>query len=177
MSFTETVPWFMPGALLAVIVSVLARRELARALAVWPSVATLLVVSVGLILAATLTPLRNALEEGAAGSGSCDLARIGLPSPEEVIRFGSTDIVPNVLLFVPLGIAIGIAPRSWKKLMLLTIAIAAPALIESAQLVVTALARGCESADVVDNLLGLTIGLAIGTAVGVIQNWGRGRAP
>ena len=45
-------------------------------------------------------------------------------------------------------------------------AIALPFAIEATQLLVPLLGRGCESADVVDNLIGLAIGLAIGLVAG-----------
>lgn len=165
LNFTEIVPWFLPGALLAVIVGVATQRPVARALAVSASSAIALVASLGLIVAATLTPLRLALESDVAGSGRCDLSRLGFPSLEEVTIHGAYDIGPNVLLFVPLGLAIGLAPRSRQKIVVMVAAVATPFLIEVTQLLVPALARGCESADVIDNLFGLALGLTIAAVV------------
>lgn len=161
MSFFENVPWFLPGVVVAVILGALTQRRLAQALAIEPSRAASLVACVGLIVAATLTPLRLTLESGAAGSGQCDMSRLGLPSFEEVTRLGASDIGPNVLLFIPLGLVLGSSPRSWQKMWLILAAIVAPVLIEWTQMVLPALGRGCESADVVDNLLGLALGLTI----------------
>jgi hypothetical protein len=42
-------------------------------------------------------------------------------------------------------------------------AIALPFAIETTQMVVPVIERGCQSADVFDNLTGLAVGLAIGT--------------
>jgi glycopeptide antibiotics resistance protein len=161
MSFFENVPWFLPGVLVAIVLGVVMQRPVARALAMSPRNAASLVVCIGLVVAATLTPLRLALESGVAGSGRCDLSRLGLPSFDEISRLGASDIAPNVLLFIPLGFVIGSSHRSWQKMSLILAAIAAPVLIEVTQMVVPVLGRGCESADVVDNLLGLTLGLLL----------------
>jgi len=165
MQFADVVPWFLSVALLFAVVGVAARRPAAQALAVSPAIATALVASMGLVVAATLTPLRHALESGAVGSGRCDLTRLRLPSLEELMSFEANDIGLNVLLFVPLGVTIGLAPRSRQKIVLVVVAVATPVVVEATQLLVPALARGCESADVIDNLLGLGLGLAITTVV------------
>lgn len=166
MNFTDTVPWFVPGALLSVTLGVAAQGPVARALGVPRAIATALVVSLGLIVSATLTPLWIALETDAAGSGRCDLSRLGLPSLQDVVRSGANDIGPNILLFVPLGMAVGLAPRSWRKAVIFAAAVATPLLIEVTQLLLPVLARGCESADVFDNLVGLALGMTSAAVVG-----------
>lgn len=80
----------------------------------------------------------------------------------------STDVALNILLFVPLGWAIGVAPRSMRKLIVLLWAATLPAVIEAVQLQVSELRRGCESADVVDNLTGLAIGLVAGHVIRLV---------
>ena len=166
MNLTDTVPWFVPGALLSVALGLAIQRPVARALAVPPALATALIVSLGLIVSATLTPLWIALESDVAGTGRCDLSRLGLPSLGDLVRSGSNDIGPNILLFVPLGLAVGLVPRSWQKAVVFGAAVAAPLLIEVTQLLVPVLARGCESADVFDNLLGLALGLTTAAVLG-----------
>lgn len=163
MDLLEIVPWFLPCALLSVVVGVTTRRSVARFLAVSPAMAAALIASAGLTIAATLTPLRDALESSAAGSGVCDLSRLRPPSLEEVIGSGASDVALNLLLFVPLGLTIGLAPRSGQKAVLVLVASAMPVAIEATQLLLPVLARGCESADVVDNLLGLGLGLTTAT--------------
>lgn len=158
-------PWFLPGALLAVIVGVATQRPVARFLAVSPAIATALVASMGLAVAATLTPLRRAIESGVVGSDQCDLSRLGIPSLDELSHFDATDVGLNLMLFVPLGLAIGLGPRSRQKFVLLVAAVATPVVIEVTQLLLPALACGCESADVVDNLLGLALGLTTASVV------------
>ena len=88
------------------------------------------------------------------------------PPPLGLLR-GLNDVSLNVALFVPLGFAIALLPRSRRSLAVLVAAIAFPFVIEATQALVTPLGRGCESADVVDNLLGLAAGLA----AGVVARW------
>jgi len=75
------------------------------------------------------------------------------------------DSLLNVVFFVPLGVVIGLAPRTTRKVALILAAGLLPFVIESTQLLVPALARSCESADVFDNLTGLAVGLVTGPAI------------
>jgi glycopeptide antibiotics resistance protein len=159
----HVLPWFLPGTALAAVVGLLAGRPLARALRTSYWVACLLVVGFGMVVAATLTPLRGAFNPDAIG-GTCDLSRIGLAPLGDLLRFGDSSL--NVALFIPLGVALGLLPGSKGKVMLVVGAIAMPFVIETTQLLVPALERGCQSADVFDNLTGLLVGLLIGTGVG-----------
>jgi glycopeptide antibiotics resistance protein len=138
-------------------------RAVGVALSVRPVVAWVLLLSLGVILAATLTPLHDAFE-GGRGSGTCDFSRIGLAPIDELRRLG--DVSLNVLIFIPFGLAIGIVPRSRRKAAIVAAGVALPFAIEAIQLLVPVLARACQSADVVDNLTGLIVGLAAGTVVG-----------
>jgi glycopeptide antibiotics resistance protein len=153
-------PWLLPGVAISVVVSIAVSGAVGRALGVRRAVAWVMVLSLGIILAATLTPQLEALEFGARGSSSCDLSRLGLAPLREVLRLGDTG--GNILMFIPLGVAIGLVPRSRRKAAVVIAAIALPFGIETIQLLVPALDRACESADVVDNLTGLVIGLAGG---------------
>ena len=113
-----------------------------------------------MIVAATLTPLHGDLNFAAVG-GTCDFSRMGLAPIRDLLRMGDTSL--NVFLFMPLGIAIGLIGRSRPKAVVLAGAIALPFVIETTQLLVPALDRGCQSADVFDNLTGLAVGLIVGT--------------
>jgi glycopeptide antibiotics resistance protein len=130
-----------------------------------------LIVSLGIILSATLTPLGGSLDFDTVIPGSCDFSRIGLP-PLGSFR-GLNDTSLNVLLFIPLGFSVALLPRSRRALTVILAAIALPFVVEATQLLLPALARGCESADVVDNLTGLAIGLVGGlvvrSVVGVVE--------
>jgi len=159
-------PWFVPGVIIALVVGTVAARPVARALSARPAVAWLLVTSFGIVLAATLTPTDNALASGDTSSGACDLSRIGLAPWGELTVVSATSL--NVLLFVPLGVAIGLLPRSRARTIIAAAAVLLPFAIEAIQLLVPALDRICQSADVVDNLAGLAIGLLGGLAVGRI---------
>jgi glycopeptide antibiotics resistance protein len=159
----HVLPWFLPGTALAAVVGLAAGRRLARALHTGYWVAVFLVIGLGMVIAATLTPLRGTFNPNAIG-GTCDLSRIGLAPLHDLLRFGDTSL--NVALFIPLGAALGLVTRSRRKAILVIGAIALPFVIETTQLLVPALERGCQSADVFDNLTGLVIGLVIGTGVG-----------
>jgi len=161
---SRALPWFLPGLAISVAIGLVASGGVGRALGVRRALAAALIVSLGTILSATLTPLRAALQFGAVGTGSCDFSRIGLAPLSELLRFNDTSL--NVLLFMPLGVSIAFMPRSRPVVIILVAAIALPFAVEMTQLLVPWLDRACESADVVDNLTGLVLGLAGGAVVG-----------
>ena len=166
----STVPWLLPGSLVAFVLSAALSPPVARVLGVRRVVAWVLLLSFGVIISATLTPLRGAFA-GDVGSGTCDFSRLGPASIEELQT--DRDAFLNMLIFVPFGLAIGVCPRSRLKATIVAAAVALPFAIEAIQLLVPALARGCQSADVADNLVGLVIGLAAGAVVGWILPAGR----
>lgn len=161
MNFIDSVPWFLPSFLVSIAVSLGINQRVARALAVSRMIAMATIVSLGLILSATLSPL-GAFESNAIGSGSCDFKRVGLASPNELMAVSVNDALLNVVLFVPLGLAIGLARRSRHIVVLIVAGVALPFAIEATQLLAHSLARACESADVFDNLTGLVFGLVAG---------------
>ncbi len=161
-----TLPWLLPGAAISAVVGVLAGGIVARALRTNRAVGTLLVFSLGVIVSATLTPVGGELVLDGGARGACDLSRIGLPA---LGLFRSlNDASLNVLLFFPFGLAIALLPRSRRSAVVLLGAVLLPFVIEATQLLVPAISRGCESADVIDNLLGLAAGLAVGVALRVV---------
>ena len=94
---------------------------------------------------------------------TCDFSRTWLATPRDL---GSTDdAVINILLFMPFGFAVGTIPASWRKVAVILLAAALPFAIEGTQLFAVPLARGCQAADVVDNLTGLVIGIVAGWPV------------
>ena len=157
-------PWFLPGAVIALVVGIVCSGPVSRTLRVGRRVAWFIVVILGIILAATMTPQREALAYGARGPDSCDFSRVGLAPISELLRFNDTGL--NVLMFIPLGTTIGLLPRSRRTAAVVIAAIALPFAIEAAQLLLPVLDRACESADVVDNLTGLVLGLGGGVAAG-----------
>jgi hypothetical protein len=154
---------FGPGLAIAFAVSLLTFGFVSRALGISKVHGWALVMSVGLVLAATITPSREALLLGIQGSGTCDFSQIGLPSMSELTHLSDASL--NVLLFIPLGITIGGCPESSGRSMLLVSALVLPIAIELIQLVLVPLGRECQSSDVVDNVLGLVIGLVVGSAL------------
>ena len=164
--------WFWPGVLISLALGIVFGRRLGRALRISRALATALILGVGLIASATLTPSREALTQGAIGTGTCQIGRIGPASIVELLSFG--DPTFNVLLFVPLGVALGLLPVSRRMAALVIAAVILPFAIETIQLLATGLGRGCQSSDVADNLTGLVIGLVIGL-VGRRLSAGQGR--
>jgi hypothetical protein len=145
------IPWFVPALLISAILAMLVGPTVARWLRVPLPVAVLLVASAGAVVSATLTPIPGPAES----LGSCDFRRVG-PAPLWALA-RPNEISLNVLLFVPLGIAVGMLPRTRRGLSVLALAVASPLLVEATQALVPVLGRGCQSADVVDNLTGLIL--------------------
>jgi hypothetical protein len=163
------VAWFWPGLVISIVVSVVLSVPVGRALRVrWP-IAMILLLGLGFIAAATLTPSREALRFGTVGSGTCDLSRIGLAPIADLFPPG--DPTFNVLLYIPVGAVIGLFPRSRRKVVLIVAAVALPIVIETIQLFATGLDRACQSADVSDNLTGLIIGIVLGLCLGAIARF------
>jgi glycopeptide antibiotics resistance protein len=148
-------PGFIPGVGASLVVSGLASGRVARALGSSRFLSFALIASIGVVASATLTPFTGG---PAPHPGSCDMSRISVAPLHDLLRVG--DVSGNVMLFVPLGVCIALLPASRLRLMLVVAAAAYPVAIESTQLLVPALNRTCESADVFDNLTGLAVGLA-----------------
>jgi VanZ family protein len=159
-SFVRVVPLSALVFVVAVIAAVVFSPIVARRLRTPRPVATLLLFGLGFVIAATLTPDAEAMA-GVVSDGICDVSRIGLAPIEELARVSDASL--NVLLFIPLGLAVGLLPRTRTAGMVTIAAISLPFVVEIIQLLMTALGRGCETADVFDNLLGLALGIALGT--------------
>lgn len=149
----------------SLIVAIALSPAVAVRLGVRRPVAAALIVGFGLVVSATLMPTTSALQ-GNPSDGVCDLSRLSLPRPSELRWVTSASL--NVLLFVPLGLAVGLLPRTRPAGIVALAAISLTFVVEGIQLVVTPLGRGCHSADIIDNLLGLAIGMIIGGAVHVL---------
>ena len=120
----------------------------------------LLLFGFGFVIAATLTPDAEAVA-GVVANGICDVSRVGLAPVESLTRVSSASL--NVLLFIPLGLAVGLLPRTRSAAMVTVVAFSLTFVVETIQLLMTVLGRGCQTADLFDNLLGLAIGIALGT--------------
>jgi glycopeptide antibiotics resistance protein len=160
-------PWFLPGIAVSMAIGLFACRAVGKLLGVRPLLAWTILVAFGVIVSATLTPLRGALDFAAIATGTCDLSRIGLAPIAQLIQFDDTSL--NVALFIPLGIAIGLVPAFGPRATLILASTALPFGIETIQLLTPILDRGCQSADIVDNLTGLLAGIVVGTALRFIR--------
>jgi glycopeptide antibiotics resistance protein len=158
----SNVAWFAPGLVVSAVVALAVCGRVANLLGTRPFVGWLLVFSLGTIVAATLTPIHE-VEHGVNGVGTCDLSRFGLAPLADLRSLNDTSL--NVLLFIPLGVAIGFLPDGRRKVLLAAGAVALPFVIEGTQLLATSLHRGCQSADVSDNLTGLALGLIVGLSL------------
>jgi glycopeptide antibiotics resistance protein len=159
-------PGFAPGVVVSIVVAYLTSTAVGGFFRVGRIVGGALVFGLLVIVSATLTPGGNAPRLDGL---SCDLSRIGLAPLGDLLRISEVSL--NVVLFIPLGAAIGLLPRSRRKTVVLAAAVALPFVIETIQLLVPLLERACQSADVSDNLTGLLIGLGVGTLTG----WGVAR--
>lgn len=159
-SIAAELPWLVPGIAIAIVVSIVGSDSVGRWLGIRRFVAWFLLFSVGVILSGTLSPLAGVEAVGDGAARTCDLTRTWLASEAEIVN--GPDVALNVMLFIPVGLALGTSRISWRTALVLLIAITIPFAIESTQLLVTSLHRACQSADVVDNLTGLTVGLITG---------------
>jgi hypothetical protein len=141
-------------------VSVLGSGALGRWLNVRRSIAWVLLFSVGVILSSTLSPLESGGAAPPDQARTCDLSRTWPASFSDVAR--GEDVAINILMFIPLGFAVGNAPLSRRKVLVLLAGMTLPIAIEALQLGVTTLDRACQGADVADNLTGLALGAACG---------------
>ena len=160
---TTLLPWLLPGLALSMAIGLFVSRPIGRLLTVGRPLAWAIVAGFGLIVSATLTPLRGGLDLQAVATGTCDLSRIGPAPVALLVHVNETSL--NVALFIPLGIAIGLVRTSRPRTALILGSIALPFVIEAIQLLAPILDRGCQSSDVVDNLTGLAAGLVIGTGL------------
>ena len=170
--YATVLPWFLPGVVVALVLGVPLSRPVARALGAPRAVAYLLAVSVGAILAATLPPGAGGFDRLADEHGGCHLQRLWLADAHAYLSVSEVSL--NVLLFVPLGVALALLPRSTRARTVAIAALALPIAIEALQVVLTPLGRACESGDVVDNLIGLVIGLIIGGVLSLVIRLVRG---
>jgi glycopeptide antibiotics resistance protein len=160
-----TMPLVYPALLVAGIAAALAAPWSARRTGLSRLPAGLLLFSLGAVLAITLTP-------GIGGDPSAPITCQGLvpaPSLSELWSLTS-DNGQNVLLFVPLGLFIGLIPRRSVLLGAGLGAAVLPFAIEGIQALLPGFARSCQAWDVIENLLGLAIGLVIGSLLaGIVR--------
>ena len=153
----------VPGLAISIVLALFLGGRVARRLRVSRFGAMLLVVALGVVLSATVSPSREALLGMSRAQTTCDLSRFWLAPWPEYSHLGETSL--NVLLFVPLGVAVGMLPRSPYRLPIVVGSVILPIAIEVTQLAAAPLGRTCQSADVFDNLVGLALGFGLGLIV------------
>lgn len=165
-------PWFLPALAVTTTIALAICGRVARRLRTTGWIAFLLVASAGAVFAATIPPDGDGFGDGASTLGTCDFGRIGLAPFSQYLHFGDTSL--NVVLFVPLGLAVGLLARSPSTAVILMAVLALPPAIEAIQSLVPILGRGCQARDVIDNLLGLGLGLALGMFLSKVRaRWTR----
>jgi hypothetical protein len=158
-TFFGLVPLSALAVAVSLVVAVAFSSRVAARLRTRRSVAALVMLGFGLVISATLMPTAAALD-GIPSDGVCDTSRVGFASVEVLTSVNESSL--NVLLFVPLGIGIGLLPRSRAAAAVALAAFSLTFIVESIQLLLPVLGRGCQTADLVDNLMGLAIGFAVG---------------
>lgn len=170
-SMSSVIPWFWPGLVVSLVIALVVARPVARAFGAARWQAIFLFVSLGAIVSATLTPDSSGLST--APWPSCDLSRLGFDTLRAYVTPSETSL--NVLLFVPLGFALAILPASRHRSVALVASFGVTFAVEGLQLLVFPLGRGCQSADLVDNTIGLAIGLLAGAVIALAA--GRATSP
>jgi glycopeptide antibiotics resistance protein len=153
-------PTMLPVGIAAFVLATILRHPVARRLKTHSGVAWLLMAGLGGVLALTIAPSRLALTDGVTGPIQCNLSRIGLAPLSVYARM--EDPFLNVVVFVPLGLAVGLLPPGRPKLVIAIAALLLPLAIETTQALVVAMGRSCEAGDVFDNEFGLLVGSGVG---------------
>ena len=83
-----------------------------------------MLMSFGFVILATLTPTAAALSGAGTSFEWCNLERLMLPAPSEL--FAINDTIRNVLLFIPLGLFLGLLARTRKAAILVVFAYLLP---------------------------------------------------
>ena len=162
MRVIDDLPLFWPAMVLVLALSAGLAGVVGRLLRTSPWLAFAWLVSVGMILAATMTPSVAAFIPVNRGPG-CVLTPFAPPPLADLLYPNETSL--NVALFVPLGAVCGLLRRWSSVAVTALLAAGLPVVIELGQRLVSGLGRVCSSADVADNLTGLVIGLAVGVLV------------
>lgn len=165
-------PRLLVGLPAALLVAVLAGRRVAAATDCNRFTGFVLAFSVTAILVITLLPMPPT--DGPLEGPRCLIPGLYAFRSGELFRID--DVSLNVVMFVPLGIAVAWLPPSSRR-RVLALAIALPWVVEGIQLVVPALGRTCQSVDITTNLLGLAIGLVGGLIVRRLAGSGSASGP
>jgi hypothetical protein len=162
----KATPLFWPGVICSLFLAAVLSGRAGRLLLSHRAVGFLLVLALGGVVALTLLPdLRGPLWENARYAvQQCALDNAG-PRPFSAL-FTATQSSLNVALFIPLGLAAGLAGTRGRAALTALGAATLPFAVEWIQYLSPFLGRACDAQDVWDNLFGLAIGLVSGLAAG-----------
>jgi VanZ like family len=162
LRYMDGLPEYWPAAVLVALVVATAAAAVGRVLGGPAGTVFLLVGSVGLIVATTLTPATVSYFVP-GHPATCLVRPLQLPPLYQLTSLNETSL--NVALFVPLGLGCALLRRFGQVLLALPIAIAVPIGVEAVQYAVPRLDRVCSTADITANLTGLALGFLIGLVV------------
>jgi len=153
----DATPWLLPALVVTALIAAATYRAVARRLGVsrWHAVALLL--TLGAIVAVTLTP---SLDAGWWQRSRIITFELPASMAADLMRVSETSL--NVALFVPLAALVQLVERPWRGRLLVAV-IALPLAVELMQYALPVLGRsGFQLADVAANLLGVLLGTTLG---------------
>lgn len=142
---------FVPAVIVAIVLGLPGGITWARVARVPLPLGVATAASLGVVLAATLSPA-GWIPESGTGIGTCDLQHWW---PGTIDLFVPSEETLNLALLAPLGFCLGLHRTSRARNLAILFAIGLPILVELGQLSFPALGRYCDSLDVVDNEIGL----------------------
>ncbi|MFD9124890.1 VanZ family protein [Kitasatospora sp. NPDC059571] len=161
-------PLFWPGAILSAVLAVVGSGPVGRLLRAHRVVGFLVVLALGGIVTLTLLPdTKLSLADNARyGAQECVLDGAGPHPLSELLTATQSSL--NVALFVPLGLAVGLAGTWGRRAAAAAVALCVPLAVESVQYALPVLGRACDAQDVWDNLFGLFLGLLLAVVCGPV---------
>jgi hypothetical protein len=157
--------WFWPSITVAFAMSAVLSSGVARLLRIDRGLAQFLVLSIGLVVAATLSPIRAPIGVDLTALRGCDFGRRWLATLPELTSWSPVTL--TIAAFLPAGVAIALLPPSIRSAIVALSVAALPVAIEVIHYLVPVLARACKSGNAIDGWAGLGIGLVGGIAVRV----------
>ncbi len=144
--------------LVVVVVAALAAFPLARLLRSNPLVTALLAMSLLAVVALSLAPSKTLQ----AAAGVC-LRPVTLPVGRQILQ--PSDLTANVLMYLPLGVAVvWLRPMS-VRLVAMAAVVAVPLALELTQKEIIAINRQCSLSDIIGNEVGLIVGMWVGVVL------------
>lgn len=155
LQFEKVVTLYWGWLLVVAVVAVLVARPLARVLRSNPLVSWLLALSLLAVVALSLAPSSHLQ----AAAGVC-LRPWSLPAGTRALW--PTDFTTNVLMYVPLGMAVTWLRPIAVRMMAMAAVFAVPLALELTQREIVIINRQCSLSDIIGNEVGLLIGMGVG---------------